>query len=105
MQDDLTPEHPALDEGTSQVLLDALRRLAREKARDEGLREALRLVAVEGRRKNIRIEQLLVLLKSTWESIPEVRRAHWAGPEQQQLQQLITAFIDQYYADGEETRQ
>ncbi|HJR41615.1 MAG TPA: hypothetical protein VJ812_05955 [Gemmatimonadaceae bacterium] len=99
MQDDLTPAHPALDEETSQVLLDALRHLAREKDHAGGLNAALRLVAAEGRRKNIRIEQLLVVLKTTWESLPEVRRAHWAAPEHQQLQQVITAFIDQYYAE------
>lgn len=96
---DPTSTPASLDAETISVVRDAFGLLARERDHARQLEAALRLVATEGRQKNIRVEQLLVTLKTLWESLPEVRQAHWPAPHHQQLQQVITTFIDKYYAD------
>ncbi|HJU87939.1 MAG TPA: hypothetical protein VJ672_01020 [Gemmatimonadaceae bacterium] len=96
---ELPQESVSLDTETITVVRDAFGLLAREHDHAAQLDAALRLVALEGRQKNIRVEQLLVTLKSLWEQLPEVRQAHWTAPHQQQLQHVITSFIDKYYSE------
>ena len=96
---DPSPPSASLDADTIDLVRNAFGLLAREHEHAYQLDTALRAVAMEGRQKNIRVEHLLVTLKSLWEALPEVRQAHWTAPHQQQLEQVITTFIDKYYSE------
>lgn len=61
--------------------------------------EAGRLAAEEGRRRGLRAEQMLVMLKRDWASLDEVRRL--SSPEARDLlEAFITRCIHAYYASG-----
>jgi hypothetical protein len=94
---DSTPTPPALSDETASAVRLALRRFVQEGTRTEELTRALRQMADEAKQKELRAEQLLIVLKGLWGSLPEVRHASSAGPYDRMLQQLITICIDQYY--------
>src|SRR5690242_2528281 len=63
-----------------------------------GLESALRAVAREAREKNIHAEQLLVVLKDVWFSLPKIRQAPSGDPQNAVLQRVITQCIREYYS-------
>jgi len=66
-------------------------------AGEDELRRALALFATEARRRELRPEQLLVLLKEAWRSLPEIRvlRPVVRDPR---LEWLVSEAIRTYYA-------
>lgn len=75
----------------------ALRQLVRDGRHSEALTSALRRMSDEAKRRQMRPEQLLVILKGIWSSLPEVRYAARGEPHGSMLQKVITLSIEQYY--------
>lgn len=62
------------------------------------LQEVLARAATEAREKDMYAEQLLVIMKDLWYSLPDVRSAADADRQNELLQELISRCISQYYA-------
>ena len=78
------------------ALRTALQAVVRLGASDADLRRAVALFAAEARRRGLLAEQVLVLLKGEWGSLPEVRalrRSH----RDPRLDRLISETIRAYY--------
>jgi hypothetical protein len=101
MAHDSSPTPPAtLDPAT----LDAVRNaivayMDAPAAHAQMLREALRAMAVEARRKSILAEQLLVVLKDVWFGLPVVRETGHPQEQVRTLQRIVTMCIKEYYGD------
>ena len=63
------------------------------------LHDILRRVSAEAREKGIQAEQLLIIMKELWYSLPELRRVADNDLQVALLQELISRCIDRYYAD------
>jgi hypothetical protein len=61
------------------------------------LRDALDLMAREAREKRMLPEQLLVVLKDIWYSMPSVRAIDDSGAQTRMLQRVVTMCIKEYY--------
>jgi hypothetical protein len=64
------------------------------------LRHAIRLLCDEARRRGVRAEQLVVVIKQAWASLPESR---WrAGDDRgtEFLHRVVSICIEEYYADA-----
>ena len=95
---DSSPTPPSrLDDATVAAVRDALRDYLASDADPAALREALRGMSAEARQKGVRAEQLLVLLKEAWNTIPEVRAMTDARAQSHQLQRVVTMCIKEYY--------
>lgn len=78
----------------------ALERYARCPAESSAdLRAALHEIAREARLLGIAPEQLLVVLKRVWHTLPEVVRAHDQNEQTRTLQGVVTMCIREYFAD------
>lgn len=81
--------------------LDALRAVMQRAVRkgDHGmeLQEVLARAATEAREKEMHAEQLLVIMKDLWHSLPDLRAAD-TDRQNELLQELISRCITQYYA-------
>ena len=101
MMRDSMPPDPAIP--LSHDALDAMRHAVRvsleQPAEASGLRAALRAVAVEAQARQIRAEQLIVVLKQVWHTVPEVRSAPTRDIQDGLLDRLITACIQEYYRE------
>ena len=60
--------------------------------------ETLALLADEARTRHIRAEQLLVVLKETWNSLPQVRGMADSTQQARLLERVITMCIKEYYS-------
>jgi hypothetical protein len=95
---DRIPPLPRLDEATVEALRRALAQsIARGRHPDE-LRDVLCRAADEARGKGLQAEQLLILLKEIWHSLPEISSAPSVGKGQELLQELISRCIQEYYS-------
>ena len=63
------------------------------------LRTALHTLSREARDKAVPPEQLLITLKTVWQSLPEVENARDFGEQTRMLQRLVTICIKEYFAD------
>lgn len=63
----------------------------------DGLRDALDAMATEARSKSMLPEQLLVVLKDVWYTLPEVRALDDSGAQIRLLQRVVTMCIKEYY--------
>ena len=70
--------------------------LRRGLAPDESTRRAVALFCAEAKRRDLRAEQVLVLLKDVWRTLPEVRRLRRTQREPA-LAQLTTLAIRTFY--------
>jgi hypothetical protein len=61
------------------------------------LRDALDLMAAEARTKSMLPEQLLVVLKDVWYTLPAVRAIEDSGSQIRLLQRVVTMCIKEYY--------
>ena len=61
------------------------------------LQASLLLVATEARARNILPEHLLVRLKETWSTLPEVRAMRDANEQARLLERVVTMCIREYY--------
>ena len=64
---------------------------------DPELGRVLRQVVTEARNRQIRAEQLILILKNVWDSLPDARYAIDREAQTQIRQRLITLCIKAYY--------
>lgn len=96
---DRTPSPPStLDPRTVADLRAVLGRSVVEHNHTDGLRELLCRATEEAREKGIRAEQLLIIMKDIWYSLPEVVNASAPDVEKALLQDLVSRCIHEYYA-------
>jgi len=62
-----------------------------------GIDTEVRSLAAGAHVLGIRAEQLLILMKQTWLSLPEARALDAAAPGGPQLSRLITLVLDEFY--------
>lgn len=87
-----------LSEDTVAAVRDALRAYLSERSDPHRLQAALLLMSNEARDRTILPEQLLVVLKDTWGTLPEVRAMTDAGEQIRLLQRIVTMCIKEYYS-------
>lgn len=90
---------PHLDTETVQALQTVMQRAVHKGDHEQELQNVLARAATEARHKQIHAEQLLVIMKDLWYSLPDVRSAEDSERQTELLQQLITRCISQYYAE------
>jgi hemoglobin-like flavoprotein len=76
----------------------ALQRYAGNDTDISAIQPALKAVAFEARERKVQAEQLLVLLKDVWFSIPSVQASANTDGQQQMLQRVVTLCIREYYS-------
>ena len=67
-------------------------------AHGNDLRDALHAMASEARTKSMLPEQLLVVLKDVWYTLPAVRSLEDSGAQIRLLQRVVTMCIKEYYS-------
>ena len=87
-----------LDDGTIEAVRAALRGYTETGAPSDALRDALVQLAAEAREKAILPEHLLVVLKSVWSALPEVRAMTDASKQIHLQQRVVTMCIREYYS-------
>ena len=90
---------PRLDSQTRDALREVLGRALRSGNYGSDLQDLLRRTAEEAHAKGLQAEQLLIILKEIWYSLPELSDARGGEVEVALLQELVTRCIQQYYAD------
>jgi hypothetical protein len=93
-----TPSSPTLDANTVEALRAMLARSAAQGNHEPQLQNLLCTTAAEARTKGIRAEQLLVMLKDIWYSLPGVAARTASDVDNALLQDLISRSIREYYA-------
>jgi len=93
---DRTPT-PRLDTETLESLRSVMDRALRRGNHGNELQDVLTRAATEAREKAIPPEQLLVIMKDLWHSLPELRRTTDADRQTELLQELISRCIERYY--------
>jgi hypothetical protein len=88
---------PRLEAPTLDALRAVMQRAMRKGDHGMELQEVLARAAAEAREKDIHAEQLLVIMKDLWHSIPDLRAAD-TDRQNELLQELISRCITQYYA-------
>ena len=89
---------PRLEATTLDALRAVMQRAVRKGDHGLELQEALARAATEAREKEIHAEQLLVIMKELWHSLPDLRGAADTERQNELLQELISRCITQYYA-------
>ena len=92
-------QSPRLEAGTLDALRDVMQRAMRRGDHAQELQDVLTRAATEARTKDIHAEQLLVMMKELWYSLPDVRGAGDSDRQTELLQELISRCIAQYYAE------
>ncbi|HXD50028.1 MAG TPA: hypothetical protein VN600_14710 [Gemmatimonadaceae bacterium] len=95
---DRTPSQPRLEPDTVAALSTALSASVPRGDLPPDLHDLLCRAAEEARTKDIAAEQLLLILKDIWHSLPEVTGAASRDVESTLLQQLISRCIQAYYS-------
>jgi hypothetical protein len=93
----LTPPS-RLDDASIDLLRAALRDYLRDSKDPSILRPSLLHVAGEARARAMLPEQLLVVLKDVWSSLPEVRSMTNTREQISLLQRVVTMCIKEYYS-------
>ena len=99
MAHDPTPGPVALEAQTVNAVRDALARYVEAPEQPTPLREALHRMAAEAHHKTMLPEQLLVVLKDMWYSLPSVQALTEQNDQVRLLQRVVTMCIREYYAD------
>lgn len=99
MAPDRPTRSPRLEPETEQSLRALLAQALHDGDHVPELHDALCRTADEAHAKGIQAEQLLILLKDIWFSLPELARARSSEMQNELLQQLISRCIQQYYAE------
>jgi hypothetical protein len=99
MAHDSSPGRRALAEPTIEAVRGALVEYIDDPASGERLGAALRSMAAEARERDMLPEQLLVILKDIWHSLPGVRRMKEPADQIRLLQRVVTMCIKEYYAE------
>jgi hypothetical protein len=93
-----TPPRPLTPETIDRVATALSNYAADPRIDGEILRQALRAMAVEARDVRMPPEQLLVVLKDLWHTLPAVRAAEHPEAQARLLQRVVTMCIKEYYA-------
>jgi hypothetical protein len=96
--DSSSPPPSRLADETVHALREALRRYLSNGLTPSPLQAALLLTAREARERDILPEQLLIVLKDVWSSLPEVRAMTDNGQQIRLLQRVVTMCIKEYYS-------
>jgi hypothetical protein len=87
-----------LDDETVAAVRDALRAYLSRSPEPAALQRALVRMSTEARDRSIRPEQLLVVLKDVWGTMPEVRAMTDSAEQVRLLQRVVTMCIKEYYS-------
>ena len=87
-----------LDNDTIDALRTALRQYLSNGLSPSTVQPALVRMAAEAREKDILPEQLLILLKDLWSTLPEVRAMTDTTEQVRLLQRVVTMCIKEYYS-------
>jgi hypothetical protein len=99
MAHDSSPTPPSrLDDDTVAAVRASLRAYLANAADSAALQQTLLRVSAEAREREILPEQLLVVLKDVWSTLPEVRGMTDAGEQVRLLQRVVTMCIKEYYS-------
>jgi hypothetical protein len=99
MAHDSNPGPVALEAETIKAVRDALAQYVDAPSQPTTLRGALERIALEARAKAMLPEQLLVVLKDIWYSLPSVQAIADPNEQVRLLQRVVTMCIKAYYAD------
>jgi hypothetical protein len=99
MAHDSSPGRGSLSEETIEAVRAALLGYIDAPAHGERLGRALHAMAAEAREEMMLPEQLLVILKDIWYSLPGVRAMKDSAEQVRLLQRVVTMCIREYYAD------
>ncbi|MCW2573669.1 MAG: hypothetical protein JWO88_3727 [Frankiales bacterium] len=64
------------------------------------LRHSLRPICADAHRRNLRAEQLLLLMKAVWSSMPDTSAAPGAHSRRELFEHVITAVLDEFYQES-----
>ena len=99
MAHDSSPPPPSrLDDDTVAAVRGALRAYLANPDESSGIQVALLRMAAEARERAILPEQLLVVLKDAWSTLPEVRTMTDASEQVRLMQRVVTMCIKEYYS-------
>ena len=87
-----------LDDETVAAVRAALRTYLSHSPEPAALQHALVRMSAEARGRSILPEQLLVVLKDVWGTLPEVRAMTDTGEQVRLLQRVVTMCIKEYYS-------
>ena len=88
---------PRLEAETLDALRVVMQRAIHRGDHPRELQDVLARTAAEAREKHIQAEQLLIMLKELWHSLPELRSVEDSDRQNELLQELISRCIAQYY--------
>lgn len=75
----------------------ALQGHLRQPVPDDTLRRALNALCTDARARNLRPEQLILIFKQVWSSLPEIQN-RIGNRRQELLDRIVTICIEEYYA-------
>jgi hypothetical protein len=87
-----------LDDETVSAVRNALRAYLRDSSDPAALQLSLLMMANEARARTILPEQLLIVLKDVWNTLPEVRSMKDTREQIGMLQRVVTMCIKEYYS-------
>ena len=87
-----------LDDQTVDAVRLALRAYLLDGSNPDTVQPALLSMASEARARSILPEQLLVVLKDVWNTLPEVRKMSDSREQIRLLQRVVTMCIKEYYS-------
>jgi hypothetical protein len=73
------------------------RQIERPQGIDPDLRIVIQAVAREARGRHLRAEQLVIIFKNIWDTLPEITFAADTAAREMVRQQLVTFCIEEYY--------
>jgi len=100
MAQDSRPGPRALSQETIDAVRIALADYIGAAGQGDSLRVALHRMAAEAHERAILAEQLLVILKDIWYSVPVVRDMQSSEDHVRLLQRVVTMCIREYYRDS-----
>jgi hypothetical protein len=99
MAHDSSPTPPSrLDDETVAAVRVALRAYLANVGDSAPLRDALLRMSMQARERSMLPEQLLIVLKDVWSTLPEVRAMTDAGEQVKLMQRVVTMCIKEYYS-------
>ena len=97
---DFSPPRRLLSPATVAAVSDAFDGSERDGMLDSRLRPAARMVCDDGRSSGLRVEQLLIALKTEWAELLTSRRIEDVRERNDLTSRFITLCIHEFYADS-----
>jgi hypothetical protein len=83
-------------ERAATALRAALQGHLRQPVPDQALRRALHALCADARARNLRSEQLILIFKQVWASLPDIQNRS-GNRRQELLDRVVTICIEEYY--------